>query len=342
MSEEARPRWGLWYDFRNPERWARAPEDLYGETLDQIAWAEELGYRSVWLTEHHFSDDGYAPSPLTIAGAIAARTTEMRIGTSLMLLPLHDPVRLAEDSATLSILSGGRFDLGVGIGYREIEFEAFGRSLKHRPSLMEEGVEIIRRCWEGRSLEFSGKRFRLPDVTVAPLASQPPRLFLGGMNEVAIDRVARLADGFLSTQNDHQATYLEALEKHGKDPAQGHIHAGQWVIVDEDPERTWARIGEHAVYQLNRYIEWGAFGPPDQVPRFPDPQAVIDAGAYSLWDGPTAVSELSNLLRLRPQIADVYFWAQLPGESPESGSERMEFFMREVSPKVVAAPGSTP
>jgi alkanesulfonate monooxygenase SsuD/methylene tetrahydromethanopterin reductase-like flavin-dependent oxidoreductase (luciferase family) len=339
VSEEPRPRWGLWYDFRNPARWERNPEDLYSGTLDQIVWAEELGFRSVWLTEHHFTDDGYTPSPLTIAAAIAARTTEMRIGTSLMLLPLHDPVRLAEDSATLSILSRGRFDLGVGIGYREAEFEAFGRSMKHRPSLMEEGVEIIRRCWENRSLEFSGKRFRLPDVTMSPLPSRPPRLLLGGMSDVAINRVARLADGFLSTQNDHHAAYLEALDRYGKDPAQGHIHAGQWVIVDEDPERTWARIGEHAVYQLNRYIEWGAFGPPDQVPRFPDPQAVLDAGAYSLWDGPTAVEELSNLLKLRPQIDDIYFWAQLPGEPLESGSERLEFFIREVSPKVLATLG---
>ena len=93
-------------------------EDFYAETLDQIVWAEELGYGSVWLTEHHFVDDGYTPSPLVIGGAIAARTTRMRMSTSLMLLPLHDPIRLAEDAATLSILSRGRFDLGVGIGYR--------------------------------------------------------------------------------------------------------------------------------------------------------------------------------------------------------------------------------
>ena len=122
-------RFGLWYDFRNPQQWPRPYESFYTETLDQIAWAEELGYRSVWLTEHHFVPDGYTPSPLVIAGAIAARTKEMLISTSLMLLPLHDPVRLAEDAATLSILSGGRFDLGIGIGYRELEFEAFHRKV---------------------------------------------------------------------------------------------------------------------------------------------------------------------------------------------------------------------
>jgi alkanesulfonate monooxygenase SsuD/methylene tetrahydromethanopterin reductase-like flavin-dependent oxidoreductase (luciferase family) len=338
-------RFGLWYDFRNPAPWARPFESFYRDTLDQIVWAEELGYRSVWLTEHHFADDGYTPSPLVIAAAIAARTREMRLSTSLMLLPLHDPIRLAEDAATLAILSDGRFDLGIGVGYREIEFDTFGRALSHRPSLMEEGIEVLRRAWEGRSLQMTGKRFSYPDVRVAPVATHPPRLLIGAMSPPAIERAARLGDGFLSTLNVHQPEYLEAVAALGRDPAQASIHAGQWVIIDEDPEATWARIGDHALYQLNTYIGWGAFGPPDQVPRFPDRDAIVAGGAFQLWDGPTAVRELVALLRERPQIKDLYFWAQLPGESLESGSSRMEYIMREVAPNVTAelqAAGSAP
>ena len=271
-------RFGLWYDFRNPS--GRSFEDFYAETLDQIVWAEELGYGSVWLTEHHFVDDGYTPSPLVIGGALLARTTRLHMSTSLMLLPLHDPIRLAEDAATLSILSRGRFDLGLGLGYRAIEFEAFHRKVSHRPSLMEEGVELIRRAWAGESLEFEGKRFQLPDVRVAPVPEHTPKLLIGGMNAPSIDRAARLGDGFLSTQNAHQPEYLEALARHGKDVANAAIHAGQWVIIDEDPERTWARIGDHALYQLNEYITWGAFGPPDQVPRFPDRDAIVAGGGF--------------------------------------------------------------
>jgi alkanesulfonate monooxygenase SsuD/methylene tetrahydromethanopterin reductase-like flavin-dependent oxidoreductase (luciferase family) len=330
-------RFGLWYDFRNPKQWGRPFESFYAEALDQIAWAEELGYRSVWLTEHHFVDDGYTPSPLVIAGSIAARTTEMIMSTSLMLLPLHDPIRLAEDATTLSLLSGGRFHLGLGVGYRQLEFDTFGRKVSHRPSLMEEGIEVIRRAWSGESLEMQGKRFSYPDVTVQPVPEHRPMLLIGAMGAgPAMERAARLGDGFLSTQNAHQPDYLEALERNGKDPAQASIHAGQWVIVDEDPEATWARIGQHALYQLNEYIGWGAFGPPDQVPRFPDADAILAGGGYTLWDGPTAVKELVALLRERPQIKDVYFWAQLPGEPVESGSKRMEYFMREVAPNVVA------
>ena len=333
----ARPpvRFGLWYDFRNPAPWRKSSERLYEETLEQVVWAESLGLRSAWLTEHHFCDDGYTPSPLVLAAAIGARTSEMAIGTNLMLLPLHDPVRLAEDAATLSILTKGRFDLGVAIGYRQVEFDAFGRRLEHRPSLLEEGVEVIRRAWAGRPVAFEGKRFRVPDVRVTPVPEHPPGLFVGGMTEPAIDRVARIADGFLSTQNAHHELYLEGLRKAGKDPASGRIFAGQWAVVDEDPERTWARIGDHAVYQLNEYIGWGAFGPPDQVPRFEDRDQVVAAGVYQLWDADRAVRELAALLAERPQIEDVHFWAQLPGEPVESGSRRVEYLATKVVPEVL-------
>ena len=326
------PRFGLWYDFRNPA--GRPFESFYAETLDQIVHAEELGFGSVWLTEHHFAEDGYTPSPLILAAAIGARTTRIRISTSVMLLPLHDPIRLAEDAATLSILTGGRFDLGLAAGYREIEFETFGRSLKNRPSLMEEGVEIIRRAWAGESLEFQGKRFTYPDVKVFPVPPHTPRLLIGAMAEPAIDRAARIGDGFLSTLNIGHDLYSAGLEKAGKAPTDGSICAGQWVIIDEDPQATWDRIGDHAVYQLNQYIEWGAFGPPSDVPRFESKEQIAEHGPYQLWDGPTAVDKLTELIESTPLIDDVVLWAQLPGESVESGSKRIEYVAKHVIPEV--------
>lgn len=326
------PRFGLWYDFRNPAK--RPFEQFYADTLDQIAWAEGLGFGSVWLTEHHFAEDGYTPSPLVLAAAIGARTKTMRIGTSVMLLPLADPIRLAEDAATLSILTGGRFDLGLAAGYREIEFETFKRALINRPSLMEEGVEIIRRAWAGESIEFHGKRFDYPDVKVYPVPPQPPRLLIGAMAEPAIDRAARIGDGFLSTLNIGHDLYVAGLEKAGKAPTDGAICAGQWVVIDEDPQATWARIGDHAVYQLNQYIEWGAFGPPSDVPRFPNKEAIAEHGPYQLWDGPTAVDKLVELVQTTPLVEDIVLWAQLPGESVESGSKRIEYVARHVIPEV--------
>jgi alkanesulfonate monooxygenase SsuD/methylene tetrahydromethanopterin reductase-like flavin-dependent oxidoreductase (luciferase family) len=327
---------GLWYDFRNPEPWAIPFERLYTQALDQIVEAERLGFDSIWMTEHHFCDDGYTPAPLVMAAAIGARTRRMRIGTNLMILPLHNPVRIAEDTATLSLLTGGRFDLGVGIGYREMEFREFGRDIKHRPSLVEESMEIIRRAWAGERINFEGKRFTVGDLRVTPTPEHTPKLYLGGMAPPAIDRAARIADGFLSTGSIGHDVYIECLEKHGR-VAEGAIIAGNWAIISEDPEREAEIVGPHVLYQSNQYIEWGAFGPPDTTPRFPDAKTALREGLYELWDADTAVTELTALLQKYPQIRDLHFWAQFPGESFESGQRRLEYVASQVLPRVRAA-----
>ena len=187
-----------------------------------------------------------------------------------MLLPLHDPVRLAEDAATLSLLSGGRFHLGVGLGYRALEFDAFDRA-----------SSTARASWRraarssaapgGPLAAVEGRRFQLPDVTGRARPRAPAHAADRG-DDRAGDRPRRAAWRRLPEHPERPPAPVPGGGRPPRpDPAQARIHAGQWAIVDEDPERTWARIGDHALYQLNEYIGWGAFGPPaDQVPRFPD------------------------------------------------------------------------
>lgn len=325
---------GLWYDFRNPTAWRRPFGQMYREYLDQIAGAEDVGFNSVWLTEHHFCEDGYTPSPLVIAGAIGERTRTMRIGTNLIVLPLHNPVRIAEDAATLSLLTGGRFDLGVGIGYRQPEFEAFGRELKFRPSLLEDACEIIRRGWSGEPVNYEGKRFSLGDLPITPAPEKIPALLIGGMSEPAIDRVARIGDGFLCTGGIGIDMYLQALERQGKDPAKGRVVLGCWALVSEDPKREWAAAGPHALYQSNEYIKWGAFGPPGETPQFPDEAAALDNGLYELWEPAEALDRLSALMEKYPQIEDIHFWAQLPGEPTSAGDRRIALMAEKVLPQL--------
>jgi alkanesulfonate monooxygenase SsuD/methylene tetrahydromethanopterin reductase-like flavin-dependent oxidoreductase (luciferase family) len=326
--------YGLWYDFRNPLKWHQPNEAFYAERLSQISRAEDIGFGSCWLTEHHFCEDGYTPSPLVLAAAIAARTEKMRLGTNLMLLPLHDPVRVAEDVATLSLTSGGRFDLGVGIGYRQLEFDHFGRKLSHRPSLVEEGIEILRRSWSGQPINFSGKRFEVGDLAVTPVPETLPKVYLGGMVEPAIQRAARVADGFLCTGGIGIDVYNEALEQQGKSVQDGDIILGCWAIIAEDPEAEAAKIGDHILYQINEYIKWGAFGPPDATPLFEDAPTAIENGLYELWDADTAVTELNKLLKTYPNIRDIHFWAQFPGESVESGDARLRYIAENVLPRL--------
>jgi alkanesulfonate monooxygenase SsuD/methylene tetrahydromethanopterin reductase-like flavin-dependent oxidoreductase (luciferase family) len=334
MSTDGRmPRIGLFYDFRNPN--APPFEDFYGGVFDQVAWAEGLGFESVWVSGHHFTEDGYIPSPLLALSHIAARAPTMRLGTNLMIPGLYNPIRVAEDCAVLSIISGGRFDLGCAIGYREVEYATFGRDLKHRPSLFEEFVAVARLAWAGESVEFHGKRFDLPDVRITPVPSSPPAIFVGAVTPPAIERAARIGDGFLSTRNEHQQLYLETLEREGKDPAAGRIAALQWLVVAEDPERTWAEIGDHAVYQLNANILTGAYPGPPLTDR-DDALASSGRGRYVLLDAAGAIAHLRGLAEDCPQIEDVHIFAQIPGEPLESGARRLEYIARNVLPELRA------
>ena len=274
---------GLAYDFRNPDQWKKPYETLYREVLDQIVWAEKLGFRSVWLTEHHFCDDGYTPSPLVIAAAIGARTKQMRIGTNLLALPLHDPMRIAEDAATVSILTGGRFLLGVGQGYHEEEFDrvrptarqpsepARGGDRDHPPGLDRRSRELHRAAVQGRGRAHHA-RPRQPSADPRRRPGRPGHR-AGGPDRRRLPR---------HPQRRRRQVRRRAARVSARRPRTGAIFALQWPIIDEDPERTWAEVGKHSVYQWNEYIGWGVFGPPDQIPRYEDPKQLVEAGMVQL------------------------------------------------------------
>jgi len=138
-------RFGFMEDFRNPVKWRRPFPEFYRQILDQIVRAEELGYDNVWLTEHHFTEDGYNPALMATAAAIATRTSSIRIGTFILLLPFIHPVRAAEDVACADIFSNGRIDLGIGQGYSHHEWSAFCMNRSERGSRMREGIKLMTR-----------------------------------------------------------------------------------------------------------------------------------------------------------------------------------------------------
>jgi alkanesulfonate monooxygenase SsuD/methylene tetrahydromethanopterin reductase-like flavin-dependent oxidoreductase (luciferase family) len=335
------PTFGLWHHLRNPPSSGRTTGQLYAECLDQAQWAEELGFGSYWLTEHHLSSDGYCPSPLVFAAAVTTRTKRMRISADVLVATLHHPVRLAEDAAMVSLLSGGRLDLGIGMGYREIEFEAFGRRLLNRPSLFEETIEILRRAWAGESVEFRGRRYTLPDVVITPLPEHAPAIFIGATTEPGVRRAARLGDGYVPLTDlldEHVLIYRDELEAAGR-AGHGRMFAGiGQPIIAEDPEREWAKVGPYALYQTKMYVEWEqanstARGGYD-FSGLQEPDDLLRAGMFQLWDGPTAVAELAGILDRYPELEDIHFWGHLPGEPVDSGSNRLEFLARRVLPEV--------
>ena len=138
---------GVCYDFRNPPDSGVSHQRLYEEVLAQVQWLDAIGADLVWFTEHHFVEDAYLPSWVPVAGAMAAVTERVRFGTDICLMPFNHPVRLAEDLAVLDNLSGGRVELGVGMGYAPHEFRGFGLPVSRRVSLMNEGIEVLQRCF---------------------------------------------------------------------------------------------------------------------------------------------------------------------------------------------------
>ena len=148
---------GYLYDFRNPQQWHQPWADLYAQTLELITWTESIGFEGAWVPEHHGAQDGYAPSPLVALAAIAARTKTIRLGSAIALAPLYHPVRFAEECAVLDILSNGRLEMALAVGYRRREAEAYGVDFSSRGRRTDEFLEIVTRLWAGETFSYQGK-----------------------------------------------------------------------------------------------------------------------------------------------------------------------------------------
>jgi alkanesulfonate monooxygenase SsuD/methylene tetrahydromethanopterin reductase-like flavin-dependent oxidoreductase (luciferase family) len=186
--------------------------EALGSTLAEIREtalaAEEAGFDGLFFGENHFPEDGVPPeqqgawpltsAPLTLAMAIAACTTRIRVGTAVLALPLHHAVEVAKEAAAIDVLSNGRFVLGVGIGMEENGFRDYGIPWVNRVSLLEEGIEVVRRAWREDAFSFSGKRYRLHEATpiLHPTRREIP-VWMGVKTDAGVRRAARLGLGIL-------------------------------------------------------------------------------------------------------------------------------------------------
>ena len=219
-------KFGLYSSIASPPRGEHLDRCI-DEVIAEAQLAEASGFDSCFFGEHHQDNDGFLPSPLIVATAVAVRTQRLRVGTSVILLPLHHPVRIAEDAITLDLVSKGRVVLGVGIGYQAADFRAFAVPMEHRLALFEESVEILRLCWAGERFSFRGKHYTLEDVQITPRPFQTPGppLWFGASVPAAARRAGRLADGFVGTPSTslENATeladiYKDAARKAGRRP----------------------------------------------------------------------------------------------------------------------------
>ncbi len=291
--------------------WQRA----YDETVAIAQEAERLGFSSVWTTEHHFIDDGYMPSLAVVSAALAQATSTIEIGTGVILAPLHHPLRLAEDAATVSLLSHGRFTLGLGLGWLDIEFEAFGADISCRGRAMEEILEILPQAWSGEPFRYEGRVYSLPELAVRPKPSAPIPILIGGGAEPAIRRAARLADGIYSNAPLHK--FLEQLdwlrdecEKIGRDPSELRIVHYSVMLPASSTDEAWELYGDHVWHMRWKYSDMAASarrsGPPPVAPP-PTEEQMAKVASREVLAGP-APEIVEKLLEVRERAGvDVEF-----------------------------------
>jgi alkanesulfonate monooxygenase SsuD/methylene tetrahydromethanopterin reductase-like flavin-dependent oxidoreductase (luciferase family) len=314
----------------------RSDVELYADALALAAEAERAGFDSVWVSEHHFLDDAYMPSLLPMCAAIAARTERVRIGTGVLLAPLIHPLRLAEDAATVDLISGGRLILGLGLGWRAEELDAFGVASRDRVRLTEEAVRMCRAAW-GDGLADG--------VAVTPKPARPggPPIWLGAMVEPALRRAGRIADGLMATEvtpasfGEQVKWAREAAAQAGRDPdalaLSLHVPTFAWPGEDR-----WERVRDVHWNVVWKYEDMEdarrRTGPPAAPPPFPAArEAELRAGI--VLGTPEQVAEQLHAFQ-EAAGGPLHYVARLywPGMDPGVQREALHVFAEGVLPLV--------
>lgn len=235
-----------------------------GEELrTQTQIARDGGFRSVNIPEHHVTQQDQYLYNETVAAYVANHVDEMTVGTSLCLLPYHNPVRIAEFGATMDVLTGGQFRLAVGLGYREKEYEVFGITRKEAVGRLIEGVEVIKRLWTEPSIDYDGKHFQFEDVGIRPQPVQEPRppIWVGASNETSVRRAGRIGDAFVGAHvpfpaaRDQIAAFRDERAKRDRD--RGAVALIREAFVAETSEDAERIVKDPLMGKYESYSEWG-------------------------------------------------------------------------------------
>lgn len=325
----------LRFDLRVPEFASTTHARQYAAALDMAGWADRAGLDVVSLSEHHGAPDGYLPAPLTLAAAVLGRTPRIAVNISALLVPLHDPVRLAEQLAVLDLCGPGRLSIVAGLGYRSVEFEMADVDRTKRGRLLEEAVQVLQQAWAGEPFTWRGR-----DIVVTPRPATPggPLVMIGGSSEIAARRAARLRCGFSPAVGDpHLAeVYEQECAAVGFDAGFCALPSGPgFVFVAEDPEAMWETIGPFALFDAQTYERWQE-GPQRSEVEVKGAQTWQDVRASGVYQILTP-AECVALAEDPAGPGAVVLHPLMGGIPPELGWESLELFEREVLPEVRAA-----
>jgi alkanesulfonate monooxygenase SsuD/methylene tetrahydromethanopterin reductase-like flavin-dependent oxidoreductase (luciferase family) len=243
------------HDFRAPAFGPASMRDIYEAALDQYEWADQNGFDLLVLSEHHGIEDGWQPAPLTMAGVLLGRTKRARVMVSAAIIPLHDPVRIAEQISVLDNSAPGRLWVVMGAGYRAEEFEMADVDHVTRGKTLEEYVGVMLEAWKGEPFEWRGRKIV---VTPKPASQPHPMVLVGGGVPAAARRAARLRLPMLPMNTDQvvRDAYKDEGEKVGYRGLVVETVGPTFVHVAEDPDRAWAEIGPYVLYEAQTYASY--------------------------------------------------------------------------------------
>lgn len=325
-------RLALRYDMRAPELGAPASAQ-YPTTIAHAAWADRLGFEVVYLAEHHGADDGYGPAPMIQGAAMMGATRRMRIHFSALLVPLHDPIRLAEDLAVLDLCSGGRVEITAGLGYRPHEYRMFGIEQRRRVAVFEENLRILKLAWTGEPFEYRGEEFV---VRPTPVQQPGPPIYIGGSAEPSALRAARYGDGYLPAMPGLWEIYEEECRRLGRPVGRRPTRTGPLFLhVSDDPDRDWEIVAPHVLYTARSNAEWAKERGVGATP-YPAATTVDELKAHPRFVVCTP-DELVELVSGYGPEDELTFQPLMGGLDPDIGWASLERFEHEVLPRLVAA-----
>lgn len=305
------------FDMRSPE-WAAPTGELYSAAIEMAAFVDRIGADQIGLMQHHGSDDGYLPQPFVLAGGMAAVTSRVRFMLGAVILPLHDPVEVAEQIAILDLMSKGRLNVIFGAGYVPSEFAMFQKSLKDRAKLMDSGLEIILRALKGERFEHEGR-----PIFIRPLPIQEPEdiVMVGGGVPASAKRAARFGVGFGPMKPELVDLYLSECERLGHRPRTYQRPVpGMPIAIHlcEDADAGWEVLAPHAVHVITEYAKWAEQeGNASNSPfkGLTDPAVLRHAGLFAAW----TPDQLVEKVREMAPGGNLGFQPLLGGLSPEEG-----------------------
>lgn len=316
----------LRFDLRRAPFSPLSEADQYAACIEMARWADARGFRAVAISEHHGVD--FISAPTTLAGALLGATRRTDVSVNALLATLHDPVRLAEQVATLDVLSGGRFRFVAGLGYRHEEFTMAGVDRSRRGEVLEEHVNVLRMAWSGEPFVWRGRSIV---VRPRPISRIEDVVWLGGSVRRSAERAARLRLPFftMSLNPELGEIYRDECEKLAYGDGMFLYPMGpSFVHVAEDPDRAWESIAPYALYDAVSYHGW-------QTGDHDNPIAVAAATVEELRaSGMWEVLTPDQCVELAQRIGFVSLHPLMGGMPPELGWESMRLYVDAVLPRL--------